>query len=274
MAADPAAPRRRVRRRSRRSAGWRRRSRRPSGRLRRPSAAQGQDRSPWKMWPPGMPTLSSMSSGVFASMHRAPVASRAMHGSSGSARYVSRPASTRRTASSRAAGVVAGEQPGREVQAEDRERVVAARDQVADQDRRVGQRVAVHLGRRHRWQHAAAASSYAVWSWRVALVDVERAGERLRGSSPERSRGSRDSSRFTLSCEPSGRSAAGSPRSAGQRRPARRWRARRSTRRSVRRRHPSRSRTRRSPSASTAVTEAPVTQRRAGRAGGRRRGRR
>ena len=52
------------------------------------SSANGQDRSPWKMWPPGMPSSASRSTGVLTSMHGWPSRSRSRHSCTGSPRTV------------------------------------------------------------------------------------------------------------------------------------------------------------------------------------------
>src|SRR6266516_7732250 len=50
------------------------------------SSAKGQDRSPWKMWPPGRPSSDSRSTGVFASRQGLPSASFSRQSWIGSAR--------------------------------------------------------------------------------------------------------------------------------------------------------------------------------------------
>lgn len=77
----------------------------------------------------------------------------------------------------RAGGVVVGgEEPGRGVQAEEGEGLVAARGEVGAEDRRVGQRVAVDLGGRGGGQPSRRRVPVGVGELPVPLGDVERAG--------------------------------------------------------------------------------------------------
>jgi hypothetical protein len=77
--------------------------------------------------------------------------------------------------------VVAGEQPRRHVQAEQRQRLRAARAQVGPEDARVGQRVAVDLARRQVGDRPGARLEVRALELRRGLVDVEGPGERLLG---------------------------------------------------------------------------------------------
>lgn len=72
--------------------------------------------------------------------------------------------------------VVGGEEPGRGVQAEEGEGLIAARGEVGAEDRRVGQRVAVDLGGRGGGQPSRRRVPVGVGELPVPLGDVERAG--------------------------------------------------------------------------------------------------
>ena len=178
-----------------------------------PPGAYGKARSRWKMLPPGSRRSRSRSSGVFASMHGRPSASYARQSAIGSARCASSWARVALSSSSRAASWSCREQPGGRVQPEQGQGLVAPRGQVRAEDRRVGQRVAVDLGRR---RGAAAPprrpAGTRVAKLLVALGDVEGPGERLarvdaRGPAAA---GSRRSSMLTFSWAPSAGGAGGS----------------------------------------------------------------
>ncbi|CAO0833571.1 hypothetical protein SMICM17S_13273 [Streptomyces microflavus] len=77
--------------------------------------------------------------------------------------------------------VVGGEEPGRGVQAEEGQGLVAARGEVGAEDRGVGQRVAVDLGRRGGGEPAGRRVPVGVGQLPVPLGDVERTGEGLPG---------------------------------------------------------------------------------------------
>ena len=114
------------------------------------SSANGHCRSRWKMWPPGIPRLASISSGPITSMH---AGSSEAVGDRLVEHAVERAQDRRRRRGQRAVGVVA-EQPRRHVQAEQRQRLHAGGPQLGAEDRRVGQRVAVDLARRQVRHHA------------------------------------------------------------------------------------------------------------------------
>lgn len=75
--------------------------------------------------------------------------------------------------------VVGGEEPGGGVQTEESEGLTAAGGQVRAEDRRVGQRVAVDLGRRGGGQPPRRRVPVGVCELPVPLGDVERPGEGL-----------------------------------------------------------------------------------------------
>ncbi len=77
--------------------------------------------------------------------------------------------------------VVLFEEPGRGVQAEQGEGLVALGDEVGAEDRRVGQRVAVDLGRRRGGEFPGGGLGVGGGQLVVALGDVEGAGECLAG---------------------------------------------------------------------------------------------
>ena len=80
-----------------------------------------------------------------------------------------------------ACSLSAAEQPRRQVQAEEGQRLRVARGEVGPEDRAVRQAVAVDLARRQVGSARRAAAAYASCELGVALVDVEGAGERRCG---------------------------------------------------------------------------------------------
>lgn len=85
--------------------------------------AHGHDRSPWKMFPPGIASAASRSTGEVACRHGAPLASRARQSASGSARTPFRPWTASRAANARTFLVIGVEQHRRGVQGEQRQRM-------------------------------------------------------------------------------------------------------------------------------------------------------
>ena len=140
-------------------------------------SANGHCRSRWKMWPPGIASAASISRGPITSMQsrvEQAVLDRLVQ-------HAVERAPRSRLAVGQRAGRVVAEQPGRHVQAEQRQRLRPGRPQVRAEDRRVGQRVAVDLARRQVGHGPGRGLAVGALQLLVALVDVERAGERLLG---------------------------------------------------------------------------------------------
>ncbi len=148
---------------------------RPPRRLRRTATS----RSRWKMWPPGMPSSASSSSGVWASRHGRPVGrvQQAVLDRLGQHGVDRRQRGRHRR---RARGVVVGaKQPRGHVQPEHGQRVHARGLELGTEDRRVGERVAVGLAGRQLGDLPGGRLGMRALELVIALVDVKGAGEGL-----------------------------------------------------------------------------------------------